>query len=117
MRGYLLAIALSFVAGLLWAQTARLGNAPYTPTKLEWAALELQVKYGEDFSPHTHVSMSFRPEDDGRTVRCLFIYDHIASAGQSKAARELMQMRVNEYAKHKGWDWLRLNFKEETMPE
>ena len=46
MRGYLLAVAVILLTGLLWAQSARPGDAPYTPTKLEWAALEMQVRYG-----------------------------------------------------------------------
>ena len=110
------AAAAIFLAGLLWAQGARPGDAPYTPTKLEWAALELEVKYGEDFSPNKHVSMSFRSEDDGRTVQCFLIYDGTVSAAQSKAMRELTRMKVDEYAKNKGWDWLRVTFKEEAIP-
>lgn len=116
MRDYFLAVAVILLAGLLWAQSARPGDAPYTPTKLEWAALELEVKYGEDFSPNKHVSMSFRSEDDGRTVQCFLIYDGTVSAAQSKAARDLTRMKVDEYAKNKGWDWLRVTFKEEAIP-
>jgi hypothetical protein len=116
MRGYLPAVAVIFLAGLLWAQSARPGDAPYTPTKLEWAALELQVKHGRDFSADHHFAMSFSPEYDGRSVHCLLIYDRTVSAAQSKAARDLAQMYVGDFAKDKGWDWLRLNFKEESIP-
>jgi hypothetical protein len=116
MRGYLLAIAVIFLAGLLWAQSARPGDVPYTPTKLEWAALELQVEYGQDFSPNKNFAMSFRPENDGRTVHCLLIYDRTVSATQSKAVRELTEMHVADYAKSKGWDWLGVTFKEEAIP-
>jgi hypothetical protein len=112
MRGYLLAVAVIFLAGFLWAQSARPGDAPYTPTKLEWAALELEVKYGEN----KHISVSFRSEDDGRTVQCFLIYDGTVSAAQSKAMRDLIRMRVDDYAKNKGWDWLRVTFKEEAIP-
>jgi hypothetical protein len=116
MRGYLPAVAVIFLAGFLWAQSARPGDAPYTPTKLEWAALELEVKYGENFGPNKHISMSFSSEDDGRTVQCFLIYDRTVSAAQSKAMRDLMRMRVDDYAKSKGWDWLRVTFKEEAIP-
>jgi hypothetical protein len=87
MRGYLLTLAVILLAGLLWAQSARPGDAPYSPTKLEWASLEMQVEYGQDFSPNKDFSMSFRPENDGRTVHCLLIYDRTVSAAQSKAVR------------------------------
>jgi hypothetical protein len=116
MRRNLLAAAVIFLTGLLWAQSAGPGDAPYTPTKLEWAALELEVKYGENFSPDKHISTSFRPEDDGRTVQYFLIYDRTVSAARSKAMRDLMLMRVDDYAKHKGWDWLRVTFKEEAIP-
>jgi len=70
MRGYLLVLAVTLVAGLLWSQNARPsdvrpGDAPYTPTKLEWAALELQIRYGHDFGPGKHSSLRFQPENDG----------------------------------------------------
>jgi hypothetical protein len=29
---------------------------------------------------------------------------------------ELTRMKVDEYAKNKGWDWLRVTFKEEAIP-
>ena len=116
MRSYLPAVAVIVLAGFLWAQSARLGDAPYTPTKLEWATLELEVKYGENFSPNKHISTSFRSEDDGRTVECFLIYDRTVSAAHSKAMRDLLRMRVDDYAKNKGWDWLRVTFKEEPIP-
>lgn len=116
MRGYFLAAAIVFLAGWLCAQNARPGDDSYTPTKLEWAALELQVEYGQDFGPSKNFAMSFRPENDGRTIHCLLIYDRTASAAQSKAVRELTQMHVADYAKSKGWNWLGVTFKEEVIP-
>jgi hypothetical protein len=116
MRGYLLAVAVILLASLLWAQSARPGDAPYTPTKLEWAALKMQVEYGQDFGPSKNFSMSFSPENDGRTVHCLLIYDRTVSAAQSKAVRDLTQMHVADLAKSKGWDWLGVTFKEEAIP-
>jgi len=116
MRGYLLALAVIVLAGLLRAQSARPGDAPYTPTKLEWAALELQTEYGQDFGPGKNFSMSFRPENDGRSVHCLLIYDRTVSAAQSKAVRDLTQMHVADFAKSKAWDWLGVTFKEEVIP-
>ncbi|HTS36510.1 MAG TPA: hypothetical protein VMH04_12605 [Candidatus Solibacter sp.] len=115
MRSYLLAATAVLLAGILWAQSTRPGDAPYAPTKLEWAALELQAKYAQDLGPDKHISMSFTPEYDGVSVHCLLIYDRTVSAAQSKAARELTQMRVADFAKQKGWDWLRVTFKEEAV--
>ena len=71
MRGYLLALAVIVLAGLLRRESARPGDAPYTPTKLEWAALESANRIRSRFWPGKNFSMSFRPENDGRSVHCL----------------------------------------------
>ena len=114
-------ISVIFLVSLLWAQSAQPGgapypgDAPYTPTKLEWAALELLL-HGRDYGEDHHFSMSFSDSGDGRSVECLLIYDHAFTAAQSKAARDLCQMHVADFAKGKGWDWLRVRIEEQPMP-
>jgi hypothetical protein len=117
MRGYLLSLAVTILAGLLWAQSARPpdvrpGDAPYTRTKLEWAALELQVMHGHDFGPGKHSSVRFLPENDGRTVNCLLLYDRSVTDEGKKLLHDLTQANADRLAKEKGWDWLRLHIHE-----
>jgi len=112
MRGLLLANATFLLAGLVWAQSAQPGDAPYTPTKLEWAAVVLQVRYGQDFGSGKHFYVRFLPENDGRTVNCLLRYDRSVSANDKKRLHDMTQANVDGLAQEKGWDWLRVHIHE-----
>src|SRR5260370_42444348 len=50
----------------------RPGDAPYAPTKLEWAALELQAGFGSaTWSNETPVITAYVATGDGATIRCI----------------------------------------------
>ena len=115
---------LFFVAFMLWiclplpmrSQDGRPGDAPYVPTKLEWAALELQTNYGVNLSRDNHVSVAFLAGGDGRTIECLVDHTSSVSAAQVKAERDITQAKFDGYAKSRGWNWLRLSFRELVLP-
>lgn len=95
----------------------RPGDEAYTPTKLEWAALELQVQNG-----HIHSTGSAFPDvyftsrHDGKTILCTLVYTRDTSAAMAKTQRDRCEIVFAEYAKARGWSWLRLQFKENVTP-
>jgi len=113
MRLYALtAVAVIFLTGLLCAQEVGPGDAPYVPTKLEWAALELQMSFGVASTSTYHVSVAFIATADGRTVECLITYAPTVSAATTKTERDMAQLHFDSYARSRRWDWLRINFRE-----
>lgn len=91
----------------------RPGDALYTPSKLEWAALELEVDAG---SSQPTVGTHFLRSDDGKTVVCMLLFTSGVAAETIKGYRERAQLKFESYAKNRGWSWLRLQFREEVLP-
>ena len=96
--------------------TERPGDAAYTPTKLEWAALELQANFGTNWTSENPIAGSFSPLGDGTTVQCLLQYTPDISAETVKTERDLKQIEFERYVRYRGWSWLRLQFQEKTLP-
>jgi hypothetical protein len=94
----------------------RPGDAPYTPSKLEWAALELQSYFGRTWAPQDHVDISYMSAGDGTTIRCLLQYTPDVAAQDMKMDRDIAQVNFDKYASRRGWPWLRLKFEEQTLP-
>jgi hypothetical protein len=125
-----LILAFLFVVGSLWlrplraqetrgskAVAARPGDAAYMPTKLEWAALELQASYGSTvWTSETPVTITFLAMDDGVTVLCLLQYTPDVPAQVVKVDRDVEQSVFDKYVQRRGWSWLRLEFQEKTLP-
>lgn len=94
----------------------RPGDALYTPTKLEWAALELQANYGQtNWTSESEVMMNFAPLADGRTVLCLLQYTPDVPAEEVKTDRDVEERVFEIYANSRGWSWLRLQFQEKIL--
>jgi hypothetical protein len=93
----------------------RPGDASYTPTKLEWAALELQSDSGQNWTSEDPVTINFLPLADGKTVLCLLQYNSEVSAATVKIARDSSQKVFDIYARSRGWSWLRLQFQENII--
>lgn len=99
------------------AAADRPGDAVYTPTKLEWAALELQAGYGSTvWTSETPVMINFLAMDDGATVLCLLQYTPDVPAQVVKVNRDVEQIVFDKYARRRGWSWLHLEFQEKTLP-
>ena len=94
----------------------RPGDAIYAPTKLEWAALELQATYGQQWTTEDPVIINFLPLTDGHTVLCLVQYTPDASAETVKTARDSDQLIFQKFADNRGWSWLRLQIQEKILP-
>ncbi len=95
----------------------RPGDAIYTPTKLEWAALELQAGYGQtNWTNETPVVINFLPLNDGKTVLCLLQFTPEVPAATVKINRDSEQVVFETYAQSRGWPWLRLQFQEKILP-
>jgi len=94
----------------------RPGDAPFTPSKLEWAALELQTYFGRTWTPQDHVDISYMSAGDGTTIRCILQYTPDVAAQDIKMDRDIAQVTFDKYATRRGWSWLRLKFEEHTMP-
>jgi hypothetical protein len=97
-------------------QTERPGDAQYVPTKLEWAAVELQAGYGSEWTSDYHVASAFTALDDGKTVLCLLQYTPDVTADAVKTQKRVTEIIFEKYAQRHGWPWLRLQFQERTLP-
>jgi len=94
----------------------RPGDAIYTPTKLEWSALELQADSGQtNWTSETPVMINFLPLADGNTVLCLLQYTPEVPAATVKIDRDSAQKVFDIYAGSRGWSWLRLQFREKIL--
>ena len=94
----------------------RPGDAAYKPTKLEWAALELQATYGNpNWTRDMPVVINFVPGADGKTVICLFQYTANVPAPMLKMDRDTEQSVFEKYVKTRGWTLLRLELREQFV--
>jgi len=119
--GLLLALGLGVFHLHLKAQQAlrandRPGDAAYKPTKLEWAALELQATYGNpNWTSDTPVVINFVPGADGKTVICLLQYTPNVTAAALKMDRDTEQQVFDKYVNTRGWTWLKLEMREQLV--
>ena len=109
-------LTLLFLASIAYSQNPLPGDMPYTPTKLEWAALDLQASYGATtMTQESPLMISFLPYKDGITVKCLLQYTSDFEAAALKENRESIEYSFKQYKKTKGWAWLRLEFQEHVI--
>ena len=95
--------------------TDRPGDAIYTPTKLEWAAVELQSGWGKT-AISSHVTMNFQAGPDGKTVLCIIQYPPDVPAAEVKQVRDSSQYVFDRYVANRKWPWLRIQFEEDVLP-
>ena len=102
----------AFVGGRTTAQQFA-GWDPYSPTKLEWARLELQADLGESLTADSPMSVDFVMS--GQKLVCYIAYTRSVSATQvamrRKSIRDVFEIRK----KGLGWNWLELGFEERTL--
>jgi hypothetical protein len=97
-------------------EARRPGDEPFSPMKLDWAAVELQANYGSTGWLEPSPSMiSFMPDSDGRTVICLIQYVGTESAESIPVIRETMKYAFEKYRKGRGWSWLQIRFEEHLL--
>jgi hypothetical protein len=112
-----LVVALGVTAFLLCGASATPpGLQPYTPTRLQWAALELQALYGNNAMTHeTPLMITFNPWNDGVTIKCLMQYTGDYPAAALKAQRDSVESVFKMYVASAGWPWLKLSLQERPM--
>ena len=97
------------------------GDEPYQPTRLEWGALYLSTTNGqlirETDNPSKILMISFIPYYDGVSIVCFLQYSKNYPGGSLKNFKDVISSNFEAFRKNQGWDWLRLNFKEETFDE
>ena len=99
------------------AANSRPGDEPYTPTKLEWAVLELQAGFGVNtWSSESPVMINWVAEGDVKTILCLLQYTPDTPAQVVKINRDSEQHIFDKYVASHGWEWLRLRFEERVLP-
>jgi hypothetical protein len=110
-------IIVPMIVGLVaTAQTgknSRPGDEPYTPTKLEWAAVELQGQFG--INDASNVSVSYMAGLDGKTMKCLLTYPSDFSVGALKTIKDGVQKTFKRYTAMRGWTWMRLETQEDVI--
>lgn len=114
-------LAMALVASLIplcvaVGQTSAAGDEPYTPTRLEWAAMELQTLYGERTPyPARPIIVTFLPRNDGMTVLCLIQYTSTYPEEALAFLKQGITRSFELYRSGRGWAWLRLQIQERAM--
>jgi len=110
----LVLLSLSVLAQLV---KTRPGDEPYTPTKVEWAALELQAGFGNSsWTNDQPVTINYMDAGDGATVLCVLQYTPEVSAEVVKLNRDTAQKVFDKYVQRRGdWNWLKLRFDERVI--
>lgn len=115
-RILLLTFLLIVMSGFVWAKEPMSnlqGIKPYTPSRLEWLALELNAEMRIDFLMDSNFSMAFVPHEKEDAI-CIYVRYN------PNVNREIMNMEINaarenisRKAKYYGWSsWLKI--KEDT---
>ena len=98
------------------AQTLAPGDERYSPTRLEWAALELQARYGEPTpQPVRPIVVTFLPRSDGVSVLCLIQYHAIYPEEALSVLKQAITRGFDLYRMERGWSWLRLQIQEQPL--
>ena len=98
------------------AQTLAPGDERYSPTRLEWAALELQALYGETTPyPGRPIIVTFLPRNDGVSVLCLIQYSASVPEEALRILKQGITRSVDLYRTGRGWAWLRLQIQEQPL--
>src|SRR5262252_8120232 len=84
----------------------RPGDEQYVPSKLEWAALQIDLLVGRGFpSPGQpeFITCLIYPAGDGTTVICSLTYSSAMAAGTLEGKRELVRVAFEVVKKRSGW--------------
>ena len=115
-----IAVSVLLICSTVFAfgQAKRPGEDGYFPTKLEWAALELQALHGRNVMTHeSSLMVTFVAQPDGVTVLCYLQYTIDFQAAALKIERDALEKAFNLYRQSHKWGWLRLRFQERAISE
>lgn len=84
------------------------GMTSYTPTRLEWLALDLEASYHEDFGPDNNYSLHYLPKPPN-TVLIFVHYKNETSAENVNHAIDSAKEVVYQDASSHGWrSWVKV---------
>jgi hypothetical protein len=110
-----MALGVSLVPGVAvsFQQPADLqGWKPYTPSRLEWLALELNAESRQEATSESPFMLSFAALEKTDTILIYVRYLPDADRGLINLAVDGARRLVDLKAKHRGWDsWLRTEAK------
>ena len=102
-----LALSLAGGVGLVAAtKTIPAGMQPYTPTKLEWLAVELNATSRLEFGAGG-VSAEFRAVPPS-TIAIDIVYRDSTTAARLQEWTEALKRRLLVHASNHGWSWVRV---------
>jgi hypothetical protein len=109
-----LVVILTAIFGI-WAGVIphRRGSLLYFPTRLDWAALDLQASFGRGTDPF--VRTMFVASSDGTTVICRLLYTSDAPRSTIEYTRDTARMVVEQYAAIHELPWLQIKFQERVL--
>ena len=88
----------------------------YTPTRLEWLALDLEASYHEDFGPDSNYSLHYLPKPPN-TVLIFVHYKSETSAETVNHAIDAAKEVVNQDASSHGWrSWVKVEVQRKLIP-
>jgi hypothetical protein len=93
------------------------GMIAYTPTRVEWLALQLEADYrDENFENVGQYSIGFAPKFPN-TIMILVNYTGAASAANVDTAIDVARILVKKEASNYGWsDWVKVEVQRKVLP-
>ena len=87
---------------------AQPGMMPYTPTRLEWLAVDLEASYHQDFGRDSNYSLHYLPKAPN-TVLIYVHYTSETSAGALDTVIDAAKQQVTQDASSHGWSsWVKI---------
>lgn len=80
---------------------------PYTPTRIEWLALDLEASYHQDFGRNGGISLHYLAKPPN-TVLVFIHYTSEASAETVDNAIETAKQLVKQDAASHNWSWVKI---------
>lgn len=84
------------------------GMMPYTPTRIEWLAMDLEASYHQDLGSDSNYSLHYLPKFPN-TILIFVHYRSEASAGTVDKVIDTARQLVNQNASSHGWSsWVKV---------
>jgi hypothetical protein len=85
------------------------GAKPYTPTRLEWLAVELNARMREDFGPDRDYALSFVADSKHDTIVILASYLPSVNREAMRVTINYARKAVSLLSDYRGWSsWLKV---------
>jgi hypothetical protein len=105
MKQIILVVGAGFLLAAFAARSnppAQPGMVPYTPTRLEWLAVDLEASYHQDFSRDSPYSLHYLPKAPN-TVLIFVHYTSETPPGTLEKVIDTAKQQVNQDASSHGW--------------